>query len=236
MIACYLRHEKRPYNGLPDDQDVVFLNHRGKELLRAHTKGSVELKCGLAVFTTKKDGQLSRCEIVDKHGRTTEPFEAERLAIVSRNRILKQAPDLDFDSKLWKENQSDRMQQFSNLLSNYNLIGMPRSGIEMLLGPPDYTSSTYNLFSPEYSCLLPRPTIAMQLEYDDHDSVKQWRGLQPVSPTEPDKIFTSNMEFVERYVLPFGYGRAAALQTDHVLPALQPKTQNRKTDFQKSRH
>ncbi len=105
-------------------------------------------------------------------------------------------PSRRFDSAIWKSCKStyQRLDQFAYFLQDYDLIGMPRSAVEKLLGAGSSSSLGNQVCFPlnmQIGCGNSRTGIVIDY-YDGR--VKRWRIYQGMEHTA-DTWFTDNMIF-----------------------------------------
>jgi hypothetical protein len=171
LIICYL-DEKPGARSMPEKKDITILTADGQTKFVAKGGKEISLGHGLAVIEQNIDSQdktRTLCTIISKSGVIGDGIEAWWMEPVENDRLVKSAVDLHFSPALWKKDINSRNYQFSNLLSEYDLIGMPRPQVIALLGDENSGNSYRN-----YLGMCGSVGSWIELKYDD-DRVSGWR-------------------------------------------------------------
>jgi hypothetical protein len=166
--------------------DFVFFNNDGKEVFKASGYSEICYKHGLAVL-----GKLGLCGdytylVVDEHGLVGGPIYGNALSIVDPNLLVRYWRNPHFDKSKWdSRSYLSALDQFSNFLADYNLIGMPREQVVSLLGQGNQVLLSSDGHTKSGSWI--------ELEYEN-GKVKMWRQVNRVyNETSPAPWNTADM-------------------------------------------
>ncbi len=135
LIACIVK------TGTEEKQ--VCIDADGKILRVGKNAQVLFLPHGIACEITKGENQRSYWKLLDKNDVPIQPSQRCLYKSVSADRILRMTFNDSFKTALWKEPSPipqwgfNRTEQFSSLVHDFDLIGMPKAQIEKLLGPSE---------------------------------------------------------------------------------------------------
>lgn len=159
----------------PNIPKSIVLDLNGKILESSEYSRPVNFEFGLAARSAK-----AGWELIDKEGHVTKYPQASYLKVLSPERILKCVQDNRFNIAVWKDPNPvgceigmRRIEAFSALLKEFNLIGMPRMRLEQLLGPTERPGNGANFYW-ILSGMCGHSWTGIEIEFD-HEKVSRWR-------------------------------------------------------------
>ncbi|MBC7999891.1 MAG: WG repeat-containing protein [Leptolyngbya sp.] len=197
----------------------IFLDYTGNVLSSNENSRPVNFEFGLAA---RQVG--SEWELIDKEERVTKIPNASYLKILSSERILKYAQDNRFNAAIWRNPNPvgfgpcmNRIEHFNALLKEFNLIGMPRTQLEQLLGPTENPRNGASFYWISTG-VCGHSWTGIEIEFD-HEKVSRWResrksgeNLYSTSWVTTNMLLNPNPKVIER------------AESDPVLPLIPKPT------------
>lgn len=172
LVLCYQDNNSDQMRFVKERKNITLLTLDGKTVFSARNCEEIAFSNGTAVLAQDIEGQRKiekTCTIITKSGVTANGVKAWWANPVESNRLIKSIIDPSFSKYIWKRDVNSRNEQFANLLRSYDLMGMPRSEIEQLLGSPDFGSCYRN-----YLGMCGSVGGWIELRYDN-DRITGWR-------------------------------------------------------------
>ncbi len=141
LILCYQGSNSDENRFVKERKNISLLTSDGKTVFSARNCQEIAFANGTAVLAQDVVGQSKiekSCTIITKSGITASGIKAWYVNPVGSDRLIKSTIDPSFSPVVWKREVNSRNEQFANFLRSYDLIGMPRSQVEALLGKPDF--------------------------------------------------------------------------------------------------
>lgn len=153
----------------------IFLDNMGNVLSSNENSRPLFFEFGLAA----RHGQ-SEWELIDKEERVTKIPNVSYLKILSSERILKYVQDNRFNIAVWRNPNPvgfgpcmNRIEHLNALLKEFNLIGMPRTQLEQLLGPTESPRNGASFYWISTG-VCGHSWTGIEIEFD-HEKVNRWR-------------------------------------------------------------
>ncbi len=132
----------------------VLVDRTGKIIVPNADK-PIHFDFELAVVGRKAPNNHTEWEVVDSAGRVLQPFQETNFQIIGPDRILKSIHHNHFNAAAWKsprpmgQEGMNRFDHFAYFLMDFDLIGMPRTKVQELLGDserPSRVSESVNFY------------------------------------------------------------------------------------------
>jgi len=136
-------------------------------------------------------------KVVASSPSTRSPQQPPQPKTLSADRVLKTVRNDHFNNAIWNDQQLKgaqfcaRLEQFSNLLADYNLIGMSKGALEKLIGKPDKSDGDVSqyILTTGFGGLLGRT-----LEFDcTSGKLLRWRELHQQDEGYAENWVTTNV-------------------------------------------
>lgn len=191
-----IRCQTKPYK--VGGENTLYVDRSGKTV-NVPTDGKQRVfEYGLALVVTTSNGSLRKWQLEDRNGKVLIPSQTSVLQVVSADRIIKSVPNDHFNPTIWKNPNPQklsaglwRVDSFTNLLADYDLIGMPKETLIKLIGQSDRANSSYSYYN---LCSSSCGFSSTGLEFDFADGkVLRWREVYREDKIYPGPWITTNV-------------------------------------------